>query len=215
MIELQNVRIVYPTGEGIEHISFRVAPGEFLTIVGPSGAGKTTVLRAIYLDLWPQEGSVQVAEYNSLFMKKREIPFVRRKLGIVFQDFRLLPDRDVFENVAFACQVTGRRQKEIKKRVLRALADVGLSHKARKMPNELSGGEQQRVSIARAIANEPYVLLADEPTGNLDPQTALEIMNVLHRIHIRGTAVIMATHNYEMVKNFAERVIHMKNGRMI
>ncbi|MBN1542414.1 cell division ATP-binding protein FtsE [candidate division KSB1 bacterium] len=215
MIELQNVRITYPTGDGIERVSFRVGPGEFLYIVGPSGAGKTTVLKAIYLDVWPQEGSVQVAEFNSLFMKKKEIPLLRRKLGIIFQDFRLLPDRDVFENIAFVCQVTGRRQKEIKKRVLRALADVGLSHKARKMPEELSGGEQQRVSIARAIVNEPYVLLADEPTGNLDPQTAREIMTVLNRIHIRGTAVIMATHNYEMVKQYSGRVLSIQNGRIL
>lgn len=215
MVELQNVRVTYANGEGIEQISLTVAPGEFVFLVGPSGAGKSTVLKTVYMDRLPAEGQVQVGEYNSLFIRSKEIPFLRRKLGIVFQDFRLFADRDIFENVAFALEVTGTGKKEIKRRVLRALADVGLSHKARKMPDELSGGEQQRVAIARAIVNEPVLLLADEPTGNLDPDTAAGIMDVLIRINTRGTSILMATHNYEMVRRYRGRVVQIKNGRLV
>ncbi len=215
MIELNNVKVTYPTGDGIEQISFLVAPGELVFLVGPSGAGKSTVLKAIYLEERPVEGYVLVGEYDSRRITEKEIPFLRRKLGIIFQDFKLLNDRDVFRNVSFVLEVTGRRSKEIKRRVLRALADVGLSHKSRKFPYELSGGEQQRVAIARAIVNEPYVLLADEPTGNLDPRTASEIMDVLMRINARGTSVLMATHNEEMVKNYRGRVLNLKNGKLV
>lgn len=215
MVELQNVRVTYANGEGIEQISLTVAPGEFVFLVGPSGAGKSTVLKTVYMDRLPAEGHVQVADYNSLYIRSKEIPYLRRKLGIVFQDFRLFADRDIFENVAFALEVTGTGKKEIKRRVLRALADVGLSHKARKMPDELSGGEQQRVAIARAIVNEPVLLLADEPTGNLDPETAAGIMDVLVRINTRGTSILMATHNYEMVRRYRGRVVQIKNGRLV
>lgn len=215
ILELQNVRIKYPTGEGVEHVSFTVSAGEFVFLVGPSGAGKTTVLKSIYLEIPPIEGHVTVGEYNSLFISKKQIPYLRRKLGVVFQDFKLLSDRDVFRNVAFSLEVIGKKNKEIKKRVLRALADVGLSHKSRKYPNELSGGEQQRVAIARAIVNEPYLLLADEPTGNLDPETAADIMKVLNRISDRGTALLMATHNYGLVKNFNHRIVRIEKGRIL
>jgi cell division transport system ATP-binding protein len=167
------------------------------------------------MDKQPAEGHVVVGDYNSLFIRKSEVPFLRRKLGIVFQDFRLFADRDVFDNVAFTLEVIGARQKEIKRRVLRALADVGLSHKARKMPDELSGGEQQRVAIARAIVNEPLLLLADEPTGNLDPETAAGIMDVLLRINTRGTSILMATHNYDMVQRYRGRIIKINNGRLV
>jgi cell division transport system ATP-binding protein len=215
MIELQNVRVTYSTGDGIENISLNIGSGEFVFLVGPSGAGKSTVLKTIYLDVFPNEGHIILGDYNSLFLQKREIPYLRRKLGIIFQDFKLLPDRDVFRNVSIVLEVIGRRTKDIKRRVLRALADVGLSHKSRKYPDELSGGEQQRVAIARAIVNEPYILLADEPTGNLDPQTTIGIMEILEKINTRGTSILMATHNYEMVKNYRGRVIHIKNGRMV
>ena len=215
MVELQNVRVKYPTGDGIERITFNIAPGEFLFLVGPSGAGKSTVLKTIYLEVFPDEGHVRVGEYNSLFIKKKEIPYLRRKLGIVFQDFKLFHDRDVFRNVAFALEVIGKKNKEIKRRVLRALADVGLSHKARKYPMELSGGEQQRVAIARAIVNEPYILLADEPTGNLDPYTSAGIMEVLERINARGTSVLMATHNFDLVKKYQKRVIRIEHGKLL
>lgn len=214
MIELHNVKVSYPTGDGIEQITFRVAPGELVFLVGASGAGKSTVLKAIYLDERPSEGHVVVGDYNSLFITDKQIPYLRRKLGVIFQDFKLLNDRDVFRNVSFVLEVTGKRSKEIKRRVLRALADVGLSHKSRKFPYELSGGEQQRVAIARAIVNEPYVLLADEPTGNLDPVTAREIMEVLVRINLRGTSLLMATHNDDVVNHYKGRLVNIKNGRM-
>lgn len=215
LLELQNVRIRYPGGDGVEHVSFSMKAGEFVFLVGPSGAGKSTVLRSIYLDLAPLEGHITFGEYNSLFIKQNQVPYLRRKLGIVFQDFKLFPDKDVFRNVSFTLEVQGRRPKEIKKRVLRTLADVGLSHKARKYPRELSGGEQQRVAIARAIVNEPYLLLADEPTGNLDPETAMEIMQVINRINLRGTAVLMATHNYDLVSRFNHRIVRINNGRIV
>jgi len=215
MVELQNVRIRYPSGDGIEHINLFINPGEFVFLVGPSGAGKSTVLRAIYLDLFPDEGQVSIGEYNSLFLPKRKIPLLRRKLGIVFQDFKLLNDRDVFRNISFVLEVTNVKNREIKRRVLKALADVGLSHKARKMPEDLSGGEQQRVAIARAIVNEPYLLLADEPTGNLDPETSRGIMEVLERINTRGTAILMATHNIDLVSQYRGRIVNIKNGRLL
>jgi cell division transport system ATP-binding protein len=215
MLELSNVRVTYPTGDGIDNISFHINPGEFIFLVGPSGAGKSTVLKAIYFDIFPNEGHIKIGEYNSLFLRKKEIPYLRRKLGIVFQDFKLLHDRDVFRNVSIVLEVLGKRNKEIKRRVLRALADVGLSHKARKAPYELSGGEQQRVAIARAIVHEPYILLADEPTGNLDPLTTSNIMEILEKINSRGTAILMATHNYEMVKHYRGKVINIKNGQMV
>ncbi len=215
MVELHNVRIKYPTGDGVDRITMHVAPGEMVFLVGPSGAGKTTILKSVYMDVLPAEGHVIVGEYNSLFLRKKDIPYLRRKLGIVFQEFRLLPDRSVFDNVAFALEVIGKRKKEIKRRVLRALADVGLSHKAQKWPRELSGGEQQRVAIARAIVNEPYILLADEPTGNLDPETASGIMEVLERINARGTAILMATHNDGMAKRYRGRIIQIKHGKLV
>lgn len=214
MLELHNVRVTYPNGDGIKKCSFQVAPGEMVFLVGPSGAGKSTVLKSIYLEEWPSEGHIVVSNFNSLFISRREVPFLRRRLGIVFQDFKLLNDRDVFSNVAFVLEVMGKRNKEIKRRVLRALADVGISHKSRKYPQELSGGEQQRVAIARAIVNEPYILLADEPTGNLDPVTLREIMDVLVRINLRGTSLLMATHNYDMAKDYNGRIIRIENGQV-
>ena len=157
---------------------------------------------------------IWVGGYHSLFSKARDIPYVRRSIGIVFQDFRLFTDRDVFDNLAFVLEVIGKNRKEIKRRVLRVLAEVGLSHKARKRPQELSGGEQQRVALARAIVNEPRLLLADEPTGNLDPETAQHIMRLLQRINERGASVLMATHNYEMVKRYQGRVVFIRNGQI-
>ena len=205
----------YPNGDGLDRINLEVRNGEFVYLVGPTGAGKSSVLKLIYMDEFPDEGYVLVDEYSSQDIRDKEIPHLRRKLGIIFQDFKLLEDRDVFENVAFALRVTGARTKDIKKKTLKALGEVGLSHKSRKMPHELSGGEQQRVAIARAIINEPFILLADEPTGNLDPKTAVEILNLLDKQNARGTAVLMATHNYELVNNTSKRVVSIKNGRTL
>ncbi|MFQ5823527.1 MAG: cell division ATP-binding protein FtsE [bacterium] len=213
MVKIHNVKMTYPNGDGLESINLEIQNGEFVFLVGPTGAGKSTVLKLIYMEEFPVEGYVIVDKYDSLNIRKRDIPYLRRELGIIFQDFKLLEDRDVFENVAFALKVIGARRKDIKKKSLRALAEVGLSHKSRKMPHELSGGEQQRVAIARAIVNEPFILLADEPTGNLDPKTSIEIMHILEKVNARGTAILMATHNYQLVNGIAKRIVSIKNGR--
>lgn len=215
MVKIHNVKMKYPNGEGLQYINFEIRNGEFVFLVGPTGAGKSSVLKLIYMEEFPTEGYVLVSKYNSLDITYKEIPYLRRQLGIIFQDFKLLEDRDVFENVAFALRVTGHRRKDIKKKTLRALAEVGLSHKSRKLPNELSGGEQQRVAIARAIVNDPFILLADEPTGNLDPKTSVEIMNILDKVNARGTAILMATHNYGLVNSISKRVISIKDGRTL
>ena len=213
MIILNSVKMTYESGDGLEYVNFEVKNGEFLYLVGPTGAGKSTVLKLIYMEEFPSEGSVVVDRYNSLYLERKQIPYLRRRLGIIFQDFRLLNDRDVFENVAFALRVTGARSRETKKKTFRALAEVGLSHKSRKMPLELSGGEQQRIAIARALVNDPFIILADEPTGNLDPKTSVEIMSLLNKLNARGTAVLMATHNFELVNDANKRVVSISKGR--
>jgi cell division transport system ATP-binding protein len=190
-------------------------PGEFIFLIGKSGSGKSTLLQMIYMNLFPQSGFIKVDSYNSIFIKKKELPYLRRKLGIIFQDFRLLPDRNVYDNLAFVLEVTGSPRREMKKRIYDALSAVGLSHKQKNMPNELSGGEQQRIAIARAIINEPELVLADEPTGNLDPETSNEILEILKRINSRGTSVIFATHNYELVRKFNTRIVKIDNGKAV
>lgn len=212
LIQISNVTAKYPGGEGLELVNLTVDPGEFVYLVGPSGAGKSSVLKLIYMDILPQSGHVIVNGFSSLTMKKRRIPYLRRKLGIIFQDFKLLSDRNVFDNVAFSLRVTNTHRHEIKRKVLRVLADVGLSHKRDKMPYQLSGGEQQRVAIARALINEPIVLLADEPTGNLDPAASEEIMTLLEKINGRGTAILMATHDYRLVRGPRRRIIKIEKG---
>ncbi|HEX9974447.1 MAG TPA: cell division ATP-binding protein FtsE [bacterium] len=212
MIQLSNVTAKYPGGEGIELVNLTVEPGEFVYLVGPSGAGKSSVLKIIYRDIIPQSGHVIVGGFNSLTFKKKQIPYLRRKLGIIFQDFKLLMDRNVFENVAFTLRVTYTRGIEIKRKVLRVLAEVGLSHKRLKMPYQLSGGEQQRVAIARALVNEPIVLLADEPTGNLDPEASEEIMQLIEKINAKGTAILMATHDYRLVRAQRRKIVKIEKG---
>ncbi|CUS98608.1 cell division transport system ATP-binding protein [Candidatus Kryptobacter tengchongensis] len=200
MVEFQNVSVWFGDNLVFKDLNFKVNDGEFVFITGPTGSGKSTLLRLIYMDVFPNRGRVIVGSFDSRRIKKRQIPYLRRRLGIIFQDFKLLDDRNVFENVAFALYVTGARRKEINRKVLTALAEVGLSHKKNSMPDELSGGEQQRVAIARAIVNEPFLLLADEPTGNLDPDTSTEIIELLKKINLRGTSIIMATHNYSIIE---------------
>jgi len=200
MVEFQNVSVWFGDNLVFKDLNFKVNDGEFVFITGPTGSGKSTLLRLIYMDVFPNRGRVIVGSFDSRRIKKRQIPYLRRRLGIIFQDFKLLDDRNVFENVAFALYVTGARRKEINRKVLTALAEVGLSHKKNSMPDELSGGEQQRVAIARAIVNEPFLLLADEPTGNLDPDTSTEIVELLKKINLRGTSIIMATHNYSIIE---------------
>jgi cell division transport system ATP-binding protein len=212
LVELQDVTVAFDGQLVLNRVNMELKPGEFVYLVGQSGAGKTTLLRLIYMDLLPQSGKVIVNDYDSETVRKKDIPLLRRKVGIVFQDFRLMEDRNIFDNIALTLQVTGARSNDIKKKVLRVLADVGLSHKRFSMPNELSGGEQQRIVIARALVNEPFILLADEPTGNLDPIVSFEILKLLKHINTRGTAVLMATHNYELVRKLPQRIIQIKDG---
>ena len=215
MIELKNVSVSFNGIPILEDISLEIKKGEFVFLVGQTGAGKSTLLRLLYMDLFPDSGAVTVGEYSSMRIRHKQIPYLRRKIGIVFQDFKLFEDRNVFENVAFALYVTGVQKKDIKDRVLQTLEDVGLTHKATDMPHELSGGEQQRVAIARALVHEPFVILADEPTGNLDPGTAYELLELLKKINSRGTAILMATHNYELVRRFPARIVQIKNGKLL
>ncbi len=215
MIDFYNVSKDYGRGIGVQEVTFSVDKGEFACVMGASGAGKSTILKLIYMDIFPTEGKVVVDRFDSSMIEPEDIPYLRRKVGMVFQDFRLLPDRSVFDNVALALEVMHVKRRKIKKRVLRALNDVGVGHRAQYSPGELSGGEQQRVSLARAIVKDPVVLLADEPTGNLDPEIARNLLALLQRINERGTAVIMATHNYELLKYTPFRRIRLDGGRMV
>ena len=214
MIYLDHVSVGFGDHTVFDDINLHIKQGEFVCLVGETGAGKTTLLRLIYFDVIPAYGNVMVGDFNSSKTNKRDVPKLRRRLGVVFQDFKLLEDKNVYDNVAFTLEVTGTRRGEIVKRVLRVLSDVGLSHKRNNMPNELSGGEQQRVVIARALVNEPLVLLADEPTGNLDPATSYEILELLQKINKQGTAILLATHNYDIVKKSGSKVFQLKEGKL-
>lgn len=214
VIELHNVSVGFNGANVLEGVNFSLDVGEFCYVIGKTGAGKSSFLKLLYRDLLPTKGVVQVANYNVSELKDKKVPFLRRRLGIVFQDFQLLPDRDVYENVAFALRVTGQKKRYIKKRVLEVLGLVGLSHKRKAMPDDLSGGEQQRVVIARALANEPRILLADEPTGNLDPDVSAEIMELLKTINNRGMSVLMVTHDYDVVRRFPFRTVQIKDGKL-
>ncbi len=214
MISVKNVDLSFGARKILSDVELSIKPGEFVFLVGPTGTGKSTLLRLLYMDLKPDSGSIQVENFLSSDITKSQIPLLRRKVGVVFQDFKLLDDRSVFDNVAFTLHVTGARKSDIKKRVLHILADVGLSHRRNALPKEISGGEKQRVAIARALINEPFVLLADEPTGNLDPEAAEEIMHLLETINTRGTAILMATHNYELLKRIKGKVYQLKNTKL-
>ena len=212
MLQLHNVSVFFNKSAGLKNANLSVSKGDFLYITGPTGAGKTTLLRTIYLDLVPQQGHVTFQGFNSLSIKKKHIPLLRRRLGIVFQDFKLLDDRDVFDNIIFALRVTGASSRESKKRAIKALTKVGMISKRNSSINELSGGELQRVCLARAIANNPLIILADEPTGNLDPDTAREIFSLLQNLNRRGIAIIVATHNYKLIDEFPGKVVQMQHG---
>lgn len=199
----------------LKDLNLIVDRGEFLFIVGSSGAGKSTLLKLLLRETLPTRGSIKIFGRDITRLKGRQIPFLRRNIGMVFQDFRLLNDRNVFENVAFTLRVTGVSAKEIRKRVPLSLELVGLKKKELKRPDELSGGEQQRVCVARAIVNRPAVVIADEPTGNLDPNTSMDIMKLLEEINVRGTTVIVATHAKELVDYFQKRVVVLDSGRLI
>ena len=216
MITLENVVKSYPNGVGaINGISLHIERGEFVFVVGDSGSGKSTLIKLLLKELEPTEGTIRVNGVLLNRMKKRNIPKYRRKIGCVFQDFRLLKDRNVYENVAFAQRVIVTPTKEIKKNVPAMLSLVGLAEKYKSFPRQLSGGEQQRVAIARALINRPEILLADEPTGNLDPHNAMEIMGLLEKINRRGTTVIVVTHSHEIVDMMKKRVITIDRGMVI
>ncbi len=215
MIELKEVCYSVKGELILEDINLRVEAGDFVSIVGPSGAGKSTLLNLIHMKIFPVSGHLRVIDCNVSTLRSKEIPLLRRKVGMVYQDFKLLDDRDVYENIAFALWATGVKRNTIKRKALYVLAEVGLSHKRYSMVTELSGGEQQRVSIARALVNEPYILLADEPTGNLDPETSSEIIDLLKRINLKGTAVIMATHKSDIVEDLPGRIHRIDQGRII
>lgn len=199
----------------LRSVSINVEPGEFAYIVGPSGAGKSTFIKLLYREEKLDKGSLKVGTFNLAKIKKKDIPMLRRSVGVVFQDYKLLPKKTVFENIAYAMEVIGEKPRAIKKRVMEVLDLVGLKHKIRSFPNELSGGEQQRIAIARAIVNNPKVLIADEPTGNLDPENSWEIMNLLERINLQGTTILMATHNSQIVNTLRHRVIAIEDGRVV
>lgn len=215
MIDLKNARVVYGNGQvALDGFDLHIDAGEFVIVVGASGAGKSTFIKLLTREIMAASGDVYVNGENLIKIKKKKIPYYRRRLGIVFQDFRLLPNKTVFENVAFALEVIQVKSSEIKRRVNEVLDMVGLLHKAKEKPNNLSGGEQQRVAIARAVVNKPLVLIADEPTGNLDPNTSREIMDIFKRINNYGTTVVMVTHDMDMVSYLNKRVITIENGRV-
>ncbi|KAF1679286.1 MULTISPECIES: cell division ATP-binding protein FtsE [unclassified Veillonella] len=215
MIEFNHVNKVYDNGSlALDDVSIHIEKGEFVLICGPSGAGKSTFIKLLSHEVVPDSGTVIVNDMEVSHLKKRKIPYLRRRLGIVFQDFRLLPNKTVAENIAFALEVIEEKPKVIKERVASVLEMVGLSHKANDLPQDLSGGEQQRVAIARAIVNKPLVLIADEPTGNLDPNTSKGIVELFKTINNSGTTIVMVTHDMEMVKYLNKRVIALEDGRV-
>lgn len=214
VIEFNRVTVSYDHRKVLDDIDFTLENGDFTYLIGQTGAGKSSFLRLIYRDLLPNTGTVRVADMDVTSLPDKEVPYLRRRLGIVFQDFQLLPDRTVYDNVAFSLEVTGEKKNYIKQRALEVLGMVGLSHKRKSMPSDLSGGEQQRVVIARALANEPRIMLADEPTGNLDPEASADIMQLLEQINNRGMAVLMVTHDYDTVKRYPYRTLKLNNGNI-
>lgn len=216
MLEMIDVSKIYPGGSvALQDINVRIEQGEFVFIVGPSGAGKSTFFKMLFREVLPSSGKVIVNGHDLVKMTDKDIPYFRRQLGIVFQDYRLLPDRTVYDNVAFAMQVIETPYRKIKRRVNDVLDLVGLRKRAHAYPTELSGGEQQRIAIARAIVNDPILLIADEPTGNLDPETSWEIMDIFREVNKSGTTIVMATHDREIVDEMEKRVIAIEHGHIV
>ena len=213
MLSFDSVEFHYKNQPVFTNLNFELDYGEFVFVIGKSGIGKSTLMQLIYMNIFPLSGTVRIDEFDSQTIKPSQIPLLRRKVGVIFQDFKLLPNRNVFQNLAYVTKVIGTPTKDAKKKINDVLSEVGLSHKRLNMPNELSGGEQQRVAIARAIINDPLLVLADEPTGNLDPETSAEILALLKKINKRGTAVLVVTHNYDMVKKANERIIKLEDGK--
>ena len=216
MIQLENVSKSYSEGiPALNNVSLNIDEGEFVFVVGDSGSGKSTLIKLLLKELEPTEGTVYLNGKNLRRVRRKQVPYFRRKIGVVFQDFRLLKDRNVYDNVAFALRVVGAPNRTIRQKVPLILSMVGLAPKYRSFPKQLSGGEQQRVAIARALINEPKILLADEPTGNLDSNNAWEIMKLLDEINTRGTTVVVVTHNMEIVRAMKKRVITIRKGRIV
>ena len=212
MISFKNVSCTFEDGAGIENATFDIELGEFVCIIGPTGAGKTTFLKLIYMDIFPEEGTVWVDKYSSDKIKKRSIPMLRRRVGMVFQDFELMKDRSAFDNIAIPLHVQGVGMKVVKDKVENVLERLGISDRRDHLPSQLSGGEQQIVSLARALVKDPLVILADEPTGNLDPAASLKVIKLLEEINRDGTAVLMATHNFSLVKDRGYRFMQIVDG---
>jgi cell division transport system ATP-binding protein len=216
MINFHDVTMIYPRGPGVFNIDFYIDIGELIFLVGPSGAGKSTILKLMYMDIIPQKGEIEINSYLTHRTRRRYIPNLRRTLGLVFQDFRLLPDRNAYENVALPLHIMGVSRREIRERVYSALEDVGLAERTHHYPRELSGGEQQRVAIARAVAKNPAIILADEPTGNLDAATALEILDLLtYLAEENNSTVVVATHDYSLTTRKQGRLIEISEGRLL
>lgn len=216
MLKMTDVSKVYPGGSvALQKVNIHIEPGEFVFVVGPSGAGKSTFIKMLFREVLPTTGSIFVNGVDILSLTPKEIPYMRRQLGIIFQDYRLLPDRTVYENVAFAMEVIETPRRKIKRKVLNVLDLVGLRHRCNAYPNELSGGEQQRIAIARAIVNDPIMVIADEPTGNLDPETSWDIMEIFKEINAEGTTIVMATHDKEIVDAMGKRVIAIEDGNIV
>tara|TARA_S200000501_G_scaffold98676_1_gene92008 strand:- start:9343 stop:9996 length:654 start_codon:yes stop_codon:yes gene_type:complete len=214
MIEFQNVSYSYKKGSGVNNVNVRIDEGEFSFLIGPTGSGKTTLMRLIYFDLLPDAGSIIVGGFKSNGIKRKNIPLARKNIGMVFQDYKLLSDRNLFDNIALPLHVLGFPLSEINSRVDEAFDLVGLTDKMNHYPNEISGGEQQRASLARAIVKEPEIILADEPTGNLDPVASFELVRLLETINEMGTTILMASHNYNLIKGRGRRILEIKNGTL-
>ena len=212
MIQLDNVSYSYDKGGDVSNVNLNLNDSEYAFLIGPTGSGKTTLLRLIYMELFPQVGKVVVDKYNSKNIKPRKIPYLRRKIGMVFQDYHLLNDRNLFDNIALALHVIGYSKDEIVERVTESIEEVGLEGKADRYPQELSGGEQQRACVARALVKDPDIVLADEPTGNLDPVTSFELIKLLEEVNQEGKTILMASHNYNLIKGRGHRIIEIQNG---
>jgi len=215
MLSFKDVDFKFSNQLVFTNLNFDVDEGDFVFLIGKSGSGKTTLLQMIYMNLIPQSGYVQFNDYSSDTITPNLLPDLRKNIGIIFQDFKLLEERTVYDNLAFVLQITGAKKKQIKKKVFEVLSDVGLAHKQKNKPHQLSGGEQQRIAIARAIINDPLLILADEPTGNLDPETANEILEILKKINSRGTSIIFATHNYDLVKKHNAKIMKLQDGKSV